>query len=120
MMTPALKAMVEAMGRELERQASEGGRELWVCEIGSGPEWAIEGRYDLEKVARAGLEAIREPTLAQTNAGWAAIRADLEARGVDLSGMRDVGLVNIEAPTKACRAMIDAILTPTTGERDDA
>jgi hypothetical protein len=61
-MTAALKAMVEAMGAEFERQAAHSattyaafdptgdGRALTVGEDG--------GLFDLEKVARAGLEAI--------------------------------------------------------------
>lgn len=65
-MTPALKAMVEAMIAELNRQAEAGKPGPW---IDAGPvhssdtfeavarDVGIDGRVDLEKVARAGLEA---------------------------------------------------------------
>ena len=69
-MTPALKAIVEAMIAELYRQAEAGKPGPW---IDAGPlhssdtfeavarDVGIDGRVDLEKVARAGLEALREP-----------------------------------------------------------
>lgn len=59
-MTPALKAMVEAMKAELIRQhrevagadyADEGARE-WLM--------TLDGHFDFEAVARAGLEALRD------------------------------------------------------------
>jgi hypothetical protein len=47
-MTPALQKMVEAMEAEIARQCEE-------------HDLQFEGTTDLEKVARAGLEAIKEP-----------------------------------------------------------
>lgn len=81
-MTPALKAMVEAMERALDEQAVY-----------------VSPGLDLERVARAGLEAIREPGEAMVEAG--AQRDD----GADITNA--IGVY---------RAMIDAIFTPTTGE----
>lgn len=62
-MTPALKAMVEAMVAELVRQAEaeDGVRGGVVYETAPG-EYTVDARgVDLEKVARAALEAIRAP-----------------------------------------------------------
>ena len=56
-MTPALKVMVEAMAAEFERQG-----EVFAYAVGSQPgKMTLDGEFDLEKVARAGLEALREP-----------------------------------------------------------
>lgn len=62
-MTPALKAMVEAMGREFLRQTEESD-EAPVCQFEAQTLRVTDvygGSFDLEKVARAGLLAIREP-----------------------------------------------------------
>lgn len=62
-LTPALKAMVEAMRAEIVRQSKEGYEEPWVA-APSGVDGAfisVDGNVDLEGVARAGLEAIRLP-----------------------------------------------------------
>ena len=63
-MTPALKAMVEAMAAELVRQGEAGD----LADVGFDPASSTftivgvcGGEFDLEKVARAGLAAIREP-----------------------------------------------------------
>jgi hypothetical protein len=60
-MTPALKAMVEAMGREFLRQTEESD-EAPVCQFEAQALRVTDvygGSFDLEKVARAGLEAIK-------------------------------------------------------------
>lgn len=66
-MTPALKAMVEAMGAEFERQASHGLTYAEFDPSGRGEPTLTVGEdgglFDLEKVARAGLEAIDQPPL---------------------------------------------------------
>lgn len=61
-MTEALDAMVKAMGAALKAQEVVNGSANFASETGDGAEWRIDGYFDLEKVARAGLEAIREPT----------------------------------------------------------
>lgn len=58
-MTVALKAMVEAMAAEIERQR-EGDH---FVRRADGVSVSLDGEVDLEKVARAGLEAIRRPDL---------------------------------------------------------
>ena len=58
-MTEALRRMVEAMGAEFNRQAAESrDDEDFSCDTGAHAEWRLDGRFDLEKVARAGLEAL--------------------------------------------------------------
>lgn len=60
-MTPALKAMVEAMGREFLRQTEE-SEEAPVCQFEAHALRVTDvygGQFDLEKVARAGLEAVK-------------------------------------------------------------
>lgn len=68
-MTEALDAMVKAIKAELLRQgredagadyADEGARE-WIM--------TLDGHFDIEKVARAGLLAIRKPTTGVILAG---------------------------------------------------
>lgn len=57
-MTPALKVMVEAMAAEFERQG-----EVFAYAVGSQPgKMTLDGEFDLEKVARAGLAAIKPAT----------------------------------------------------------
>lgn len=56
-MTPALKTMVEAMDAEIDRQEAEFD-DLRPRERG---EYMMVGLLDVEKIARAGLAAIREP-----------------------------------------------------------
>jgi hypothetical protein len=58
-MTPALKAMVEAMWAEIERQHR-------ATERRTGK---FDASIDMEKVARAGLAAIREPSAQMIVAG---------------------------------------------------
>lgn len=67
-MTPALKAMVEAMAAEIVRQGNEEksrGTAVWYPSDPTNPadvrSISLDGNIDLEKVARAGLAAIREP-----------------------------------------------------------
>lgn len=67
-MTPALKAMVEAMAAEIVRQGNEEksrGTAVWYPSDPTNPadvrSISLDGDIDLEKVARAGLEAIRWP-----------------------------------------------------------
>lgn len=97
-MTPALKAMVEAMASEMEDQ-------IEAMKVNGA--WAsfVDGRFfasgehggyfDLEKVARAGLEAIREPV----------------PIGLVLAGLEMDDSVGVWWPR-----LVDAILAPTTGE----
>lgn len=64
-MTEALDAMVKAMVGEIERQAlNDDGTQSFpsVGELRDGRLLGFDGLLDLEKVARAGLLAIREPT----------------------------------------------------------
>ena len=75
-MTPALKVMVEAMAAEFERQG-----EVFAYAVGSQPgKMTLDGEFDLEKVARAGLAAIKPATTEVIRAVFApsgAPRADL-------------------------------------------
>ncbi|MFA5567984.1 MAG: hypothetical protein WC972_04975 [Trueperaceae bacterium] len=94
-MTPALKAMVEAMAAELERQADKGGSEPHFARLpGLHETHYFSGNLDLEKVARAGLEAIKPP------------------HPLDVDDITHKG----SFAEYALRDAIDAILTPTTGE----
>lgn len=56
MVTPALKAMVEAMAAELRRQHEDDPVGAFVEQVG-GSEMLFGVQVDLEKVARAGLAA---------------------------------------------------------------
>lgn len=76
-MTPALKAMVEAMIAELKRQSEEGRPGPWVDADPAHPsdtfeaiasDVGIDGRVDLEKIARAGLIAAEPILLAEFEA----------------------------------------------------
>lgn len=60
-MTPALKAMVEAMAAEVARQVEAGdvAMTLGDRDVPGDPQWISMEDIDLEKVARAGLEAIQ-------------------------------------------------------------
>lgn len=65
-MTPALKAMVEAMAAEIVRQGNEEksrGTAVWYPSDPTNPadvrSISLDGDIDLEKVARAGLEAVK-------------------------------------------------------------
>lgn len=61
--SPALKAMVEAMARELVRQdGSDQGRANY-SDVDDLHDATLDGHYDLAKVARAGLAAIDVPPL---------------------------------------------------------
>lgn len=93
-MTPALKAMVEEMIAELRRQ------DALFCRDGEAPDpnaimIGAGELIDLEKVARAGLEAISRPSLGSLAAAWKALGSDEEC-GIPV---RDI-----------YEAMIDAIL----------
>ena len=94
-MTPALKAMVEAMIAELKRQREAAGMDAPYVEDRGPDDVIIDGHIDLEKVARAGLEAIREPV----------------PIGLVLAGLEMDDSVGVWWPR-----LVDAILTPTTGE----
>lgn len=61
-MTEAMQLFVAAMGAELERQRHEGPifEVDYVERDGETSVWTLDGRFDLEKVARAGLEAIEQ------------------------------------------------------------
>ncbi len=85
-MTPALKAMVEAMAKEIERQ------EIALNSDDSVSPMTLED-LDLEKVARAGLEAIRWPDDAN-------VRADIILSGADVP----------DSVARFWPPMIDAIL----------
>lgn len=125
-MTPALKAMVEAMAAELERQADKGGSEPHFARLpGLHETHYFSGNLDLEKVARAGLEAIREPTrdLPVTPDGFVRVVAGLDHPS-DPDYPNEDGAVEGDAEALAnlistARHIVrrpDAILTPTTGE----
>lgn len=106
-MTPALKAMVEAMAAELERQADKGGSEPHFARLpGLHETHYFSGNLDLEKVARAGLEAIRAPSMELGLAGAGPVNEH----------MRGKVKADDFAAKDAWSTMIDAILTPTTGE----
>lgn len=65
-MTPTFKAVVEAMDAELKRQAQESGGHADQDVVGQVMlnSRQINGTFDLEKVARAALEAIPTDELA--------------------------------------------------------
>jgi hypothetical protein len=78
-MTPALKAMVEAMKAEIAAQVAEQVADYQARKWGASfahfapdsdtsPECQINGAIDLEKVARAGLEALKPADDAILNA----------------------------------------------------
>lgn len=75
-MTPALKAMVEAIAAEFERQENEAApqdRVVWsqLADDGKTMSFGVEGgRIDLEKVARAGLAAISRSSIADNAFTW--------------------------------------------------
>ncbi len=58
-MTPTLQKIVEAMAAEFLRQDREERLALSEGVVVRGVEISLVGDYDLEKVARAGLEAAR-------------------------------------------------------------
>lgn len=106
-MTSALKAIVEAMIAELYRQAEAGKPGPW---IDAGPlhssdtfeavarDVGIDGRVDLEKVARAGLEAIKPAPTEVLRAVFAP------------SGAPGADLAQHEAIARDWSSSIDAIL----------
>jgi hypothetical protein len=107
-MTPALKAMVEAMAAELKRQASDDdGAQSFpaVGELQDGSLLGYDGIIDLEKVARAGLEAIREPSEEVSDAGGKA-EPFMLPEGEKFTPGRIIA-------NTSYRAMIDAILKET-------
>jgi hypothetical protein len=92
-MTPMLQAMVEAMIAELKTQSA------FILDEDGPNDVLIDGRVDLEAVARAGLAAIREPDNAEqpnaltlsANHGSVDPDAYVEAR------IKDNGTINILA-----------------------
>jgi hypothetical protein len=95
MMTPALKAMVEAMSAEMRRQVLALGEDV-----------------DVERIARAGLEAISEPSTEQVIAGQDALDDCVDSdydSGSDGNGY-PYTTISASAPAATYRAMIDAIL----------
>lgn len=69
-MTAALKAMVEAMGAEFRRQFEDDETDI-ASEFEPG-KYRLDGCFDLEKVARAGLEAIKVMTPEMVDAAFSA------------------------------------------------
>jgi len=107
-MTPVLKAMVEAMAAEFERQADEETPGAFARPHAHYSGYRIVGGWDLEKVARAGLEAIREPTDFDD-----VMSAGGKAEPFQMSEGERFTPGRIIAGT-CFRAMIDAILKPDT------
>lgn len=94
-MTPALKAMVEAMAAEFERQ----GEVFAYAANGSQPgKMTLDGQFDLEKVARAGLEAVKPAPTEVLRAVFAP------------SGAPGADLAQQEAIARDWNTSIDAIL----------
>lgn len=96
-MTPALKAMVDAMITEVSRQVYT---DYTTEDPSPDPflnDLLVDGRVDLEKVARAGLAAIREPSSEMSTAGKHAIKGAAD----------EVERTQAEV---AYKVMIDAIL----------
>ena len=79
-MTETLRKMVEAMENELVRQVRDGDARPGVCEGSLPATIKLDGNFDLEKVARAVLETIREPVAPETAAA-AQARGDHEGAG---------------------------------------
>lgn len=76
-MTPELQKMVEAMASEIQRQAVADDGTLSFPTAGELKNGLIgfDGQIDLEKVARAGLEAIKDievPDWIDEGNAWAA------------------------------------------------
>lgn len=80
-MTSALDAMVKAMRAELDRQ--EGDGLVRDAHQGKANEVYLDATIDLEKVARAGLEAVRTPTQDMIEAG---LKADLAGKPFEGAG----------------------------------
>lgn len=106
-MTPALKAMIKAMGAEIEqqvfRQMDTGPGDYPGVEVEDG--WMVvfenSGAFDLARVARAGLTIMREPTETMVDA---ALNADLDINWSYEADGRPGG------PDAVWPVMIDAIL----------
>jgi hypothetical protein len=86
-MTDALKRMVEAMHAEFTRQnggagATENGFVERVIRPEADGGTTLDGSFDLEKVARAGLEAVKAPDEDVSAAGRAWIRSGFSAEDV--------------------------------------
>ncbi len=76
-----MSGMVERIRKAIEAQIDPDG---WIekpddFEFGLTPRF--DGRLDLPKIARAAIEAMREPTEAMVDAGWADATAE-DAIGV--------------------------------------
>lgn len=109
--TEDLKKMVEAMRAELERQVvppeveSSDDHPLVFYDAGTGddPEDSIDGRFNIVRLARAALEAVREPSEAMV---------DGHARTVLLNDRMGSGSRQPKAAVIADihRAIIDQIL----------
>lgn len=107
-MTPALKAMVKAMAAEIVRQGNEEksrGTAVWYPSDPTNPadvrSISLDGNIDLEKVARAGLEAIPN----------AALASGVAAAFYEVGGTADDGGWETPSPDAALAAMLDAILS---------
>ena len=101
MMSPALKAMVEAMAAELTRQSHEDdGAQRFpaVGDLKDSRLLGFDGMIDLEQVARAGLKAIQ--TLDESTI----------AVGAPLTGAHHGPCDPAECAQDTFVAMIDAIL----------
>lgn len=108
-MTAALDAMVKAMGEEFERQRlSDGHWDINFDRRGG----AHAGQFDLEKVARAGLAAINDPTKDQAIAGQDALDECVDRDwDSDADGNRyDYTRISPSAPASVYRAMVNKIL----------
>lgn len=120
-MTEALKRMVEAMAAEIDRQAAEEGSPYVPPEgtLFEGVRAMVDGSFDLEKVARAGLEAADREVVARALAKKA-LERHAQGSGEDASQSRFTltqpdrlkRLLDAQWPRFAddARAVIDAIL----------
>jgi hypothetical protein len=92
-----VKAMLDELGRQMEADDRDEPKHLsvnWIAHEIPSPDGVLEdvtggvsfvdirGRFDLEKVARAGLAAISTPDDAQRVAGSRALREDGDERGL--------------------------------------
>ena len=90
-MTEALRKMVEAMVTEFRRQHSD---DLLMVvnyvEHASPNETVLDGRFDLDKVARAGLRAIHDPGNEAVFAGAAARASSESVTGTWAAMVREI------------------------------
>ncbi len=102
--------MVEAMIAELKTQSA------FILDEDGPNDVLIDGRVDLEMVARAGLQAIRDPTKGQAISGQDALDDSMDSDwSSDIDGNREVYMtVSANAPANVYRAMIDDLLKTKT------